>query len=302
MKKFVIVAALIIAGMTSCAEEGDRIGPGLPGASRPSDAPGFEGDAVSDFDEARGLFNRLQNNADAFFGILREADEAALMAAFEIQYEESFEDYIMSPELMAATNISLDISINDDTVFAQELGADITASVQGRSRFSFNSNLTRADLMLIELEEESFKAGDRITMSASAARTFSITNGFINIPYGMDEAELKIAGIIITEYKGSEEERLRDPETNDWTGKNDDQARVAMMLSVFDSAAEKGAKFRFSLASDYSSITRSTSYSGGTSFSSIEIYDNNNALLFTIPSANLSDNWLNFAAIGIFDF
>ena len=248
----------------------------LPDAMPASSVQKFSGTAVANDTEAWNLFDDMFDTD--FFDMLLEADKLAFTDAFKKAYGKAdVEKYgeAFVAENPDATSISYSVNINDTKRYKAKSGAN-AAKISGSESFSISSNLAIKKLIAgTDFVDALKNNGDNYAAVLSGNRTCEISDGFYV------DAPIKIAGFVIVEYDASVAVSLVDKVEDMFSLDQNLAFKASMTLSV--SNGTKGAKFRFSGAAsmgfDYV-IPRSMSQN--MIVSDIEVYDNNNVLLFTV--------------------
>jgi len=175
----------------------------------------------------------------------------------------------------AKPSVSYSLKINDAVELAKLTSAG--ATFEATRKESANTNMPN---LLTANEGNGLAAvGDTYSGSGSLKYTSTIKNVYTKSSY-------KLGGIISFEYKGDYKTTLKalandkEAKKNESSGSGSSKAAVA--LSVSNTSTGKGAKFRWSRASESKSKTRNQDGGSDQIYSDLEVYDNNDNLVFTI--------------------
>jgi len=284
-----ILALTLIFCFVSCGDDGGG-GFGLPSSKSIKSLPKYEGATVTSASQARELWNAVNNNA-AFFNGLKAAEKKAYDDAFDKKYKKSQSSYY--EDIREQTKASVSVSIDDNETLKTELNKTIDsvkeARIKGSSSASFSSNLTLGYTNGLFFWALGGSPGDKISETYSEKRDFNITDGFYTFTTGSGTlfspyVTYNVTGSISVEnyssYKITYKDKPRDDEDFG------EESKISVGLTISDGT--KGAKFRFSAASDNNTYRRKVEEDSQYITSDVEVYDNDNKLIFTLTSFDTS--------------
>jgi len=297
MKNKIIWVLLVLALFTAFSgckkDEGDD-SYFLPGAVPASSVQDFKGTAVKSVSEAVKLYNdAFETN---FLPQLLTANKTAHDNAFKAKYggdmEKYMKDYIK--EHPDAESGEYNIDINDKSALAKLMASVTTGIISGSDYGYSGTNLKLKDVITAMLDtevEDAFKnSGDYFDTSVSGSRVFEITKGFYEEAKG--GIIYKIAGYITVEYSQNDSKYLKDKAKKIFSQSNNGTRNISMTLSISDGTS--GGKFIISAAEDYyetKDYIRDTSSGENKAESVLEVYNNDDELIFAIPNGFNSQIW-----------
>jgi len=276
------VVMVMVAALIGCKNDGGGA-PGLPGqVKKPADLPDFEGTFVDGEYEAKSLLSKVSNS---FADMLTQASDQAYSDAFNAKYGDPAAFRLSK---FGDTKASVDVTINDLARLKTAAGVD-AATITGSSKMSASSSRPFGEIYY------SMSTGDWTQNSSSIQRTFAITNGFYaSSTNPVSSSYYKAAGYIKAERNNDYKLTLKEKalfvgDSDKYEENNNTEFKVSVALTVFDGT--KGAKFIYSYALENNRSYRTSESSGGSTISSLEVYDNSNTLRYTIQdfSSNLAN-------------
>ena len=299
-----IIALVAVIGfsMAGCKteDEGDGNGDGngggvvstmsAPGINEIANIP-FESGVppISTMTEARSLLNGLNTAAGNLGNILSSADWDAFDRAFRVKHNDSLDGFIQQQKNNKSVSYSL--NINDNAPLKETISTVLTGNIKGSNNASISLN-NQALAVYLSTPVGLKNKDDNVSMSISANRTFTIDSGYIGVSYG--GTTYKVSGIVKMEYSAREKSTLKDSFNSIETGSYSEVSKVSAALVV--SNGTRAAKFRFSVAEEGNTNARSIDQSSSYNCSDVEVYNQLNQLILTIPASEISTyNWSSLA-------
>jgi len=297
MKKVLYAAVLLIIAVAlfSCADNGGSLS--LLGVKKAGDLQNFDGTEIVQKDVAFDLLKAVFNDSTTssifgtggpsgpFMKMLVEANDAVYKTAFQTKYNTTSSKYSYLYNQLTSSNtsasVSVDLKDNDDVLKSK---ANVTkASINGSSNSSRKYSGSATALRIESSTEESIK------------KTFAITDGFYS--FTTSGVTYKAAGYITVEAKdnlksnstyGTDSNGLPTLTKSESSGYELYKVSAALTISKSTTSGgtttTTGGKFIISYSSESSDKSRYSEGSGGTIYSDIQVYDNNNTLLWTITT------------------
>ena len=280
---FAVLAAAALFIMTTCCDGLQTNTPSelisLLEAPSPSSVQSFEGAPVANWEEAGYLFLDLLDCFPQFLYTLTPFDDVVFSTAFEYIKGVDFETYIAKS--MQNKNGSYSLSFSD-TEMLKSIGTVTEASIKGSNKGSYGSNKILCDLLTLPMED--LTVGDKISISDSASRTFNINNGFVELDSGYN-----ISGIIKIETDFEINAKLSNKTHRKFDAEAERTTKYAVTVAFFDGGI--GAKYSFSYSVCYKLGQRSINDSITQRLSDVNVYDNDNKLLCTLPLVDWLYDW-----------
>jgi hypothetical protein len=274
---------LIFASVFIGCKEDDGLS--LPDGKKVSDLQDYDA-SLTTVDSKEEALNLLYNaitkgsgyGSNALFAMLGNANDDTYKAAFEKKYEMTQSLYFS--ENYNEKSVSFSVGI-DDSEKLKERASVALASIKGSSSRTWKSNLTYGEY---NSYFTTHKNDDWRSLSSSINKTFAITDGFYTFTSNSPTTTYKIAGVVTVEGKEYSKTTLKDSDTKKTEDSNDGSEKVSAALTV--SNGTKAAKYRLSYSSEGNSNIRSANGYSGSILSDIEVYGNDNELLYTISGDN----------------
>ena len=240
----------------------------------------FAGAIVANVDDAVDMLWDVIWGSN-FQTLLMDADASAFDKAFKDAYGKAFAAYLASYD-KKAKEASMSVNVNDAAELKKK--ADVKAGSITGSTYSFlSTNLTYGDVIphMPAFSNALKNNGDSYSSSISGSRTFAIKDGYIKAKVDSGPTYF-IAGYFTVEYDSSEDVTLKDKAKKIYSENGYETNKVSLTLSISDGI--NGAKFRISM-SDKDSGSGDFIREAGLNYitSGLEVYDNNNKLIYTIP-------------------
>ena len=246
----------------------------------------FAGAIVANENDAMNLFESaiFKGNLE---GLLKDVEKAAFNTAFKAANGKDLTAFILAYD-KTAKSASFSANINDTTELKKK-DADIKAGkITGSTNGVTSTSLTFGDILphMDDPADALKNNGDTVSSNMTSSRTFAITDGYINTVTGW--GSYKVAGYITMEQDYSSNNTLKN-KAKDIVFKIENQTdKVSMTLSISDGA--NGAKFRISKSEIRSkSGDNKRDASGSFATTGLEVYDNSNNLIYTIPYYDYDD-------------
>jgi len=288
-----LILALFVAFAGCKKDEDDNDSLSLLPMEPASSVQKFDGDVVANVKDAEDLFGEAMGHSN-FRNLLKDADASAFDKAFKDAYGKAFADYMASYD-DKAKEASISVNVNDTAELKKK--DDVKAgSITGSTNTFLSTNLTYGDLFPYfggSFSDALKNNGNSYSFSMSGSRTFAITDGYIKVkadPPGT--ATYSIAGYFTVEYDYVEDVTLKDKAKNIYTENGYETNRFSLTLSISDGT--NGAKFRLSISekdSDSGDFIREAAEGWNAITSGLEVYDNNNKLIYTIPDYDAPTWW-----------
>jgi len=288
--KILFAAAILILALAlfSCGKDDDGGGLSLLGTKDVKALQDFDGNLVLENRALNLLTDEVfhdggyiyggSNPSSKFLACLVDANKDVYNAAVKDKTTYATKSLYFTAEKEEKNNLSPSISVSlkdNDAVLKTKAGVT-AASITGSSKSSETSSGSAS------LTSASYSYGK----SNSINKTFAITEGFFT------SGSYKVAGIITIEASESSKTTTKTSLTTDYksesTLKSTVKISAALTISKKDASMTnaEGGKYIISYSIENNSNSRSSNGGGGYIYQDIKVYDNDNALKYTITSSD----------------
>jgi hypothetical protein len=289
--KVLFTAAILVFAIAlfSCDDGG---GLGLLGAKGVNELKDlkFNGVPVKDAEEAVDLLDDILGyNYNTFISMLDKANDNAFNASLATNYSTtSLSNYLTGKS--SETSITLKVPFDDTEKLRTEANV-AEASIKGNSSWSYSSNRPYS-VSPAGSYYPSFIEKDYYSKKSSFNKTFSIPKDFYTYTntdfWSSNTAKYKVAGFVTVQRDYNYKTTLINKSDNIWESSDNTTDKMSATLIISKETTSSGTtktiggKFRISYSKGSSSSSRASSGKTEEICSDIEVYDNDNKLLFTI--------------------